>query len=123
MHNRASPSSTEINIAGAMTGDGLHDIQDVDVSHDGQRMAFAMRGPLAENQDERDPPTWNIWEFVIERPIGEDNPRRVIPTDTTAAEGHDISPQYLPDGRTVFSSTCQRQSKAILRDEGKPGVE
>src|SRR4030095_14808979 len=30
---------------------------------------------------------------------------------------------YLPDGRIVFSSTRQRQSQAILRDEGKPGFE
>lgn len=123
MRNRASPSSTETNVTAAITEGGLYDIKDVDVSQDGQRIVFAMRGPLAQNQDERDPPTWDIWEFVIERPIGADNPRRVIPTDTTAEEGHDISPQYLPDGRIVFSSTRQRQSKAILRDEGKPGFE
>ena len=29
-------------------------------------------------------------------------------------------PHYLPDGRIVFSSTRQRQSRAILLDEGKP---
>src|SRR5690606_39701898 len=29
-------------------------------------------------------------------------------------------PHYLPDGRIIFSSTRQRQSKAILLDEGKP---
>ena len=31
-----------------------------------------------------------------------------------------LRPHYLPDGRIVFSSTRQRQSKAILLDEGKP---
>ena len=29
-------------------------------------------------------------------------------------------PHYLPDGRIVFSSTRQRQSRAILLDENKP---
>ena len=35
-------------------------------------------------------------------------------------EGHDIMPHYLPDGRIVFTSTRQRQSRAILLDENKP---
>src|SRR6185437_6605940 len=30
------------------------------------------------------------------------------------------SPHVLPDGRIIFSSTRQRQSQAILLDEGKP---
>ena len=46
--------------------------------------------------------------------------RRVIASDIVAEEGHDIAPHYLPDGRIVFSSTRQRQSKAVLIDEGKP---
>ena len=33
---------------------------------------------------------------------------------------NDVAPQSLPDGRVVFSSTRQRQSQAILLDEGKP---
>jgi hypothetical protein len=31
-----------------------------------------------------------------------------------------VAPQFLPDGRIVFSSTRQRQSQAILLDENKP---
>ena len=46
--------------------------------------------------------------------------RRVIASDVTAEEGHDLAPHYLPDGRIVFSSTRQRLSKAVLIDEGKP---
>ena len=42
------------------------------------------------------------------------------PSDTVEDEGHDIMPHYLPDGRIVFSSTRQRQSRAILLDENKP---
>lgn len=122
MRSRASPSSTEIDITGAITADGLYDIKDVDVSFDGKRIIFAMRGPIVSD-DERDPPSWNIWEYDIEAGVGPGNPRRVIASDNTADEGHDISPQYLPDGRIVFSSTRQRQSKAVLLDESKPGFE
>jgi hypothetical protein len=119
MRNRASPSSAEIDITGRITGDDLYDIKDVDVSQDGRRIVFAMRGPLEEDQDERDPPSWDIWEYEITS----DTLRRVIASATTDAEGHDIGPQYLPDGRILFTSTRQRQSQAILRDEGKPGFE
>lgn len=119
MRNRASPSSAEIDITGRITGDDLYDIKDVDVSQDGRRIVFSMRGPLEEDQDERDPPSWDIWEYEITS----DTLRRVIVSDTTDAEGHDIGPQYLPDGRILFTSTRQRQSQAILRDEGKPGFE
>jgi hypothetical protein len=44
----------------------------------------------------------------------------VIASDGVAREGDDVAPHYLPDGRIVFSSTRQRQSRAILLDEGKP---
>ena len=119
MRNRASPSSVEIDITGRITGDDLYDIKDVDVSQDGRRIVFAMRGPLEEDQDERDPPSWDLWEYEI----GSDTLRTVIASATTDEEGHDIGPQYLPDGRILFTSTRQRQAQAILRDEGKPGFE
>ncbi len=76
-----------------------------------------MRGPLAANQDEEDPPNWRIWEYDIPT----DTLRRVIDSNTTGRD--DIGPQYLPDGRILFSSTRQRQSKAVLLDEGKSGFE
>ncbi|MEJ0008505.1 MAG: hypothetical protein WDM77_19620 [Steroidobacteraceae bacterium] len=41
-------------------------------------------------------------------------------TDPDPLTVNDVSPQFLPDGRVVFSSTRQRQSQAILLDEGKP---
>ncbi len=78
-----------------------------------------MREPLIEGADEEDQPTWNIWEYdVPARAL-----RRVIPSDIIAEEGHDVAPHYLPDGRIVFASTRQRQSRAILLDEGKPQFE
>lgn len=117
--DRASPSSVERNITDRVTGSQPYDIKDVDVSPDGKKIVFAMRGPLKTNQKEKDPPTWEIWEYDIPS----DSLHRVIQSDTISAEGQDIAPQYLPDGRILFSSTRQRQSQAILRDEGKPGYE
>jgi hypothetical protein len=119
IRDRASPSSTERNVTERITRTDRYDVKDVDVSSDGRKVIFAMRGPLAANQDDEDPPTWGIWEYEI----ATDTLRRVIASDTVASEGHDVAPHYLPDGRIVFSSTRQRQSQAILRDEGKPGFE
>lgn len=119
VRDRASPSAAERNITERVTGSDRYDIKDVAPSYDGTKIVFAMRGPLAENQDEEDPPTWQIWEYEL----ASDTLRRVIRSDTIADEGNDVSPFYLPDGRIVFSSTRQRQSQAILRDESKPGFE
>jgi hypothetical protein len=123
--DRASPSAPETNITARITGTaptmgtGLWDVKDVDVSADGLKVVFAMRGPLAMNQDEEDPPTWDIWEYDIPSDVL----RRVMVSDIVADEGNDVAPHYLPDGRIVFSSTRQRQSKAVLLDEGKPQYE
>ena len=117
--DRASPSAAETNITERVTGTDLYDIKDLNVSYDGTKLVFAMRGPLEENMDEEDPPTWAIWEYDI----AADDLHRVIASDTIADEGNDVAPAYLPDGRIVFSSTRQRQSKAILLDESKPQFE
>jgi hypothetical protein len=119
MRQRAAPSATETNITDRITGQENYDVKDVDVSADGKKVIFAMRGPLEDNMDERDPPTWEIWEYEI----ASDTLRRVIQSDTTAAEGNDVAPHYMPDERIVFSSTRQRVSKAVLLDENKPQYE
>jgi Tol biopolymer transport system component len=115
MRDRASPSAPEINLTETQTA-GLGDIRDVDINFDGTKVVFSMRAKFIEGADEEDQPTWNIWEFDTKAKLL----RRVIASDTTAEEGHDIMPHYLPDGRIVFTSTRQRQSKAILLDENKP---
>ena len=115
MRDRASPSAPEVNLTEEQT-QGLGDIRDVDVNYDGTRVVFSMRAQFIEDANEEDQPTWNIWEYdVLTSTL-----RRVITSDTTAEEGHDIMPHYLPDGRIVFTSTRQRQSRAILLDENKP---
>src|SRR5882762_5053369 len=111
----ASPSATETNITARLTAGARWDVKDVDTSADGTRVVFAMRGPLAVNQDPKKPPSWRIYEYVITS----DTLRAVIDpaTDPTV---NDVSPHYLPDGRIVFSSTRQTQSQATLLDENKP---
>ena len=111
----ASPGARERNITAAITG-GAGDVRDVAVSLDGSRLLFALHLPEIEGADPQDQPTWNIWEYDIPS----DTLRRVIASDITAEAGQDRFPQYLPDGRIVFSSTRQRQARATLLDEGKP---
>ena len=115
LRDRASPSATEYNITGGVTG-GAGDVRDVSVSFDGSKLLFSLRMPLIEGADPEDQPTWNIWEYNI----AAGQLRRIITSDITAEDGHDRFPHYLPDGRIVFSSTRQRQAKARLLDEGKP---
>ena len=61
----ASPSAAETNITARITAGAAYDIKDVDVSADGTRVVFAMRGPLAANQDPTKPPSWRIWQYVL----------------------------------------------------------
>src|SRR5262245_52246139 len=116
MRDRASVSAPPVNITASQTGAGLGDVRDLDVNFDGSKVVFAMRARFIEGADEEDQPSWNIWEFDSKT----NNLRRIIASDTVEDEGHDIMPHYLPDGRIVFSSTRQRQSRAILLDENKP---
>ena len=116
--DRASPTAVEENITFDET-QGLGDVMGVEISVDGTKVLFAMRGPFDENLADEDQPTWNIWEYEIPT----SSLRRLIASDITAEAGHDIAPHYLPDGRIIFSSTRQRQAKAILLDEGKPQFE
>jgi hypothetical protein len=115
LRDRAAPDVPERNITFAVTG-GLWNVRDLDASYDGNRIVFAMRMPLIPGAMDSEQPTWNIWEYDRTTDIL----RRVIASDLVAEEGHDVAPHYLPDGRIVFSSTRQRQSKAVLIDEGKP---
>ena len=110
----ASPSGAVRNVTDSFTG-GLGDVRDVEVSYDGNLLLFSMRAPEIPDADPEDQPTWNIWEYDISG----NRLRRLIPADVNAEAGQDISPHYLPDGRIIFSSTRQQQTKAIQLDEGK----
>ena len=117
--DRADASVAERNITGEITKTGMWDARDLDVSADGSKLIFALRGPLVPNAQEIRQPKWAIWEYNFKTAAL----HRVIGSDVIASEGHDVGPHYLPDGRIIFSSTRQRQSKAVLLDEGKPQFE
>lgn len=95
----SSPSAQERNVTERYTKN-QGDVSDPEVSFDGQRIVFAMRGP-----DDR---TWNIWQY--DRIL--DRLERLIADDAIANLGDDVDPAYLPDGRIVFSSNRQTQSQA-----------
>jgi len=122
IRDRASASAIERSItAGVFPNDKmgnppLYDVKDLSSSFDGKQLVFAMRAPEIPNADDDEQPTWNIWLYDVESQAL----RRVITSDITAEIGQDIAPHFLPDGRIVFASTRQRESKAILLDEGKP---
>lgn len=111
----ASPGANDHNVTFRATG-GLGDVRDVTVSYDGAKILFSLRLPDVDGLDPGEQPTWNIWEYEVPT----ERLHRVIADDITAEAGQDRAPQYLPDGRIVFTSTRQRRSKAILLDEGKP---
>jgi hypothetical protein len=117
VRDRASPTAPERNVTQRFT-QGRGDVSGVEISADGRKVLFAMRGPVDPNRALDDPrqPKWNIWEYVLET----DALRRVVANDLTAQQGHDLSPHYLPDGRIVFVSTRQQRAKAVLINDGKP---
>jgi hypothetical protein len=114
----ASPSAVETNITTRVTAGSMYDVKDVDVSADGTRVVFAMRGPLTKNMQTKNPPSWRIWQYVL----ATDTLTPVInpAIDPDPLTVNDVSPHYLADGRIVFSSTRQSQSQGVLLDEGFP---
>jgi len=122
IRDRASASAPERSItAGVFPNDAMgnppqYDVKDLSPSYDGKELLFAMRAPMIPNADPDEQPTWNIWLYNAQT----QTLQRVISSDITAEQGQDVSPHFLPDGRIVFASTRQRDSKAVLLDEGKP---
>ena len=114
----ASPSAVETNITARVTAGAMYDVKDVDVSSDGTRIVFAMRGPLTPNMQTKNPPSWRIWQYVLVTDTLTPVINPAIDPDPLTV--NDVSPHYLADGRIVFSSTRQTQSQGVLLDEGFP---
>lgn len=93
----SSPSATEQNITASYT-QGRGDVSDPEVSYDGKKILFSMKGPADS--------TWNIWEYNRDT----NTLRRVIQDNAVANQGDDVDPAYLPDGRIVFSSNRQQKT-------------
>jgi Hydrazine synthase alpha subunit middle domain len=118
MRAAASPEAPETNITGSITAGADYDVKDVDVSPDGTKVAFAMRGPLTANMDPAKAPSWRIYEYTVA--TNTLAPMIDPSADTAPDTVNDVSPHYLPDGSIVWSTTRQRNSQAVLINEGKP---
>lgn len=122
LKSRASPSAPEVVITDtafppdAEGNPPLYDVKDLATSPDGSKLLFSMRAPEIPNAGDDEQPTWNIWEYDLKEGVL----RQIITDPIFAEEGHDLAPQYLPDGRILFSSNRNERGRAILLDEGKP---
>jgi Hydrazine synthase alpha subunit middle domain len=118
MRATASPAAAETNITARITAGASWDVKDVDTSADGSKVIFAMRGPLAMNQDPTKAPSWRIYQYTL----ATDTLAAVInpANDPDPPTVDDVSPHYLPDGRIVFSTTRQDQSQGVLLNQGDP---
>ena len=113
IRNSSTAIGTELNITLSVTG-GIGDVKGLNTSFDGKRLIFSLR-LFDPNPNDDVIPSWNIYEYDLEL----DQLRRIINADSTAEEGDDLFPAYLPDGRIVFSSSRQRQSVEMMGNEGK----
>lgn len=97
----ASPSAPMVNLTSDYT-QGRGDVSDPEVSYDGKRVLFSMRGPNDRS--------FHIFELdLASRAL-----HRLIADDAVANAGDDVDPAYLPDGRIVFTSNRQQRSREIL---------
>jgi hypothetical protein len=124
MQNPTKNNGQEVNITARITSKApmgtFYDVKDVDVSSDGGKIIFAMRGPLTANQQALKPPNWNIYEYIV----AQDLLHPVFPdSDSDGTLAQYISPHYLPDGRILFATTRQFNSESVLLNEGKPEFE
>jgi hypothetical protein len=123
MRSIASPTGIETNITASVTGTGTanaanYDIKDLSVSYDGTKVLFTMRGPLAAKQKQDKPPFWRIWQYDITTHTLSQVINPADDPDAGLPDVNDVAPQFLPDGRIVFSSTRQTQAQAALLNEG-----
>ncbi len=114
LRETSATGSSEINITISETG-GQGDVKGLNTNFEGNKLIFSLRLFDPDPNDD-DVPSWNIFEYDVETA----NLRRIIADDLTAEQGDDLYPAYLPDGRIVFTSTRQRQSREMLINETKP---
>lgn len=101
MADLSSPSAPITNLTSDYT-QGKGDVSDPEVSYDGKRVLFSMRGPNDRS--------WNIFEMdLATRAL-----HRIVADDSTANAGDDVDPAYLPDGRIVFTSNRQQRSRELI---------
>jgi len=109
---RASATADVKNITRSITN-GLGDVKNVSVSYDGNKLLFSLR--LEDLTNGNMVPTWNLYEYDIIN-----GSLTALISAGIQEEGDDISPHYLPeDGRIIFASNRQIDSKGIRVNEGR----
>ncbi len=94
---------------------GTGDVKGLNASHDGKKIIFSLRLFDPDPNDDI-VPSWNIFQYDLT----DSSLTRIIPSLLVAEEGDDLYPSFLPDGRVLFTSNRQRQSREMLVNEGKP---
>jgi len=91
----ATPSGTLRNLTSDMTN-GVGDVSDPEVflqtTENQFRVVFAMRTSAGDR--------WHLYEVEVNA----DGSRLSAPVQLTCGSSNEVDPQYLPDGRVVFSS-------------------
>ncbi len=111
LYLRELPASdaAEVNLTADLTrGHGM--VADPTVSYDGRYVAFSLRCGAGASQACSLDPTWSVWLYDMK----EKTLRRVIEDLDVASDGHDLQPEFLPDGRLLFSSNRQHTSMTDL---------
>ncbi len=114
LRTNSTVNAAVVNITSSVTGT-MGDVKGLNASFDGKKIIFSLR---LFDPDVNNPPTpsWNIYEYDLVN----SQLKRIISTDLVAEEGDDLFPAYLPDGRILFTSNRQRQSREVLINEIRP---
>lgn len=117
VRDRADADAPEFNIADALFPGQteLYDVKDLTVSPDGKWLAFALHAPMLDDAEPIDQPSWDIYvyEFATRQ-------LKPVISSKNRAEGNDVAPQFLDDGRIVFVSDRQTRSRELLASAGAP---
>ncbi len=108
--DRAALGVAPVNVSSVITG-GQGDVKDLDVSYDGKKVVFSLR-QFDPNPNDDDTPTWDIYEYDLEL-----KQLRMVMSPANSEQGDDVDPNYLSDGRIVFSSNRQAGAQAVLSTE------
>lgn len=109
MREISSPTATEINLTASYT-QGQGDVSDPEVSYDGKKILFSMRGP----QDRR----WAVWEYNTVNKSMRKISCDARDNNSVAIDGDDVDPAYLADDRIVFSSNRQEGTRRQMQSQG-----
>jgi hypothetical protein len=108
IREKSSASAPDINVTGSYTK-GQGDVSDPEVSYDGTKLLFSMRGPTDAG--------WRVWEYDVAHKALRGPIACTVASGTTPA-GDDVDPAYLPDGRIVFVSNRQEKSHQLMTQQG-----